>query len=133
MKNLKLSIFSLIAVSLLSLTFVQCDDDDDPAPATGTSQLTINMSDEPGDYDAVYIEVIDIKIKGSSEEGEEGWISVANPEVVGEGKIWNLLALTGGVSVVLTDTQVQSGPLGQIRLILGDQNTIVVNGITSAL
>lgn len=133
MKLFKLRAIGLFTVCLLSLFIVQCDDDDDPAPAPGTSQLTINMSDGPGDYDAVYIEVLDIMIKNSSDTGEEGWVSVANDDIVGEGKIYDLLTLTGGVSIVLADTQVTSGHLGQIRLMLGDQNTVVVDGVTHTL
>lgn len=133
MKTFKLRAIGLFILCLLSLFFIQCDDNDDAAPPPGTSQLTINMSDGPGDYDAVYIEILDIKIKNSSDEGEEGWVSVANPEIVGEGKIYDLLTLTGGVSIVLADTPVTSGHLGQIRLILGDQNTVVVDGVTHTL
>lgn len=133
MKLFKLRAIGLFTVCLLSLFIVQCDDDDDPAPAPGTSQLTINMSDAPGDYDAVYIEVLDIKIKSVSDTSEEGWVSVANPEIVGPGKIYDLLALTGGVSITLADTTVPSGHLGQIRLILGTNNTVVVDGVTHVL
>ena len=48
-----------------------------------------------------------------------------------EGKIYDLLTLTGGVSALLADEVVPSGYLGQIRLLLGDKNTVVLKDGTS--
>jgi hypothetical protein len=45
---------------------------------------------------------------------------------VGPDKVYNLLDLTAGVNVLLADNLVPSGKLGQIRLLLGDKNTVVV-------
>lgn len=47
--------------------------------------------------------------------------------------IYNLLDLTGGVSVVLGDAVVPSGYINQIRLVLGTNNTIVVDGVEMPL
>ena len=111
----------------MSLSLFSCNDDDN---TQGTSKLMVRMSDAPGDYDEVNVEVLDVMIKSSTDSGEEGWISVGDKTQVGEGKIYDLLKLTGGTNIMLTDSLIPSGYLGQIRLVLGDQNTVVVDGET---
>lgn len=41
-----------------------------------------------------------------------------------------MLDLTGGISALLADNEIPAGYLSQIRLILGENNTIVKNGTT---
>jgi hypothetical protein len=93
----------------------------------------VKMTDAPGDYDEVNVEVLDVMIKGDSDSGENGWISIGDKTQVGEGKIYDLLKLTGGANIMLTDSSIPSGNLGQIRLVLGDENTIVVDGESFSL
>jgi len=131
MKNFRLQTLGVCAMALMSLTVISCNDSDDSnSTGTGTSKLMVKMTDAPGDYDEVNIEVLDVLIKSDSDEGEKGWVSVGNPDMVGEGKIYDLLKLTGGASVLLTNDLIPAGHLGQIRLLLGDQNTVVVDGET---
>ena len=127
MKNLKkilLTCFTAVGV----LAFTGCNDDKD-SNNSGISGITVRMTDAPGDYEEVNIEVLDVKIKNNSDTGESGWVSIGN---VTPG-IYNLLDLTGGITALLADNEVPSGELGQIRLILGDENTVVKDGITYPL
>ena len=124
--NLNFRIFLLTAV--LSLFITSCSSNDDNGSAQ-TSKVTVRMTDAPGDYDEVNVEVLDVKIKSTSETGEEGWVSIGN---ITPG-IYNLLDLTGGVNVLLADNEVPSGFLGQIRLILGEHNTVKKDGVTYPL
>lgn len=128
MKILKNCMWAFFAMACISALLVSCNDNDDSQVA-GTSKITVRMTDGPGDYDEVNVEVIDVKIKSSSDSGEGGWVSIGpiNPG------IYNLLDLTGGVNVILADTLVPSGYLGQMRLILGDENTVVKDGVTYPL
>lgn len=122
-------------VVLMGLSLFSCDNNDNGSQnqSAETSKLMIKMADAPGDYDAVNVEVLDVMIKASTDSGDDGWISVGDKAQVGEGKIYDLLKLTGGTNILLTDSLVPSGNLGQIRLILGDQNTVVVGGNSFAL
>ncbi|EID76614.1 hypothetical protein W5A_01285 [Imtechella halotolerans K1] len=109
----------------MAIVTFSCSDND-----SGTSRVVVSMTDAPGDYDAVNVDVVDVKIKRNAEGGEEeGWESIGgiNPG------IYNLLDLTGGVSVVLGDAVVPSGYINQIRLVLGTNNTIVVDGVEMPL
>ncbi|HEY0091917.1 MAG TPA: DUF4382 domain-containing protein [Flavobacterium sp.] len=128
MKNVRMILFT--AISLIGFNvFTSCNDSTDDNNAAGTSRMRVTMTDAPGDYDEVNVEVLDVKIKGTTDAGEQGWVSIGN---ITPG-IYDLLDLTGGVTVLLADNDVSSGNLGQIRLILGDQNTVVKDGVTYPL
>ncbi|MFP4844373.1 DUF4382 domain-containing protein [Winogradskyella sp. PE311] len=95
----------------------------------GKATLSIKLVDEPGDYEHVYVEVIDVMVKyqndTDSDDDENGWesIGIINPGV------YDLLELTGGVSLQLIDNEeVDTGLLKQIRLVLGDDNSVVLEG-----
>ena len=111
---------------LLIFGFVACSNDDNGSSAQGTSRMSVKLVDAPGDYDAVFIDVRDVVIKYNGGNDE---VSIGN---VNAG-IYDLLELTGGVSVLLVDDELPSGSISQIRLILGDSNTIVVDGQTFPL
>lgn len=116
----------LLSIASISTLLLSCNDEDD---AEGTSKVTVRMTDAPGDYDEVNVEVLDVMIKNNSGSDESGWMSIGN---INPG-IYNLLDLTGGITVLLADNEVPSGHLGQIRLILGDENTVVKDGVTYPL
>ena len=128
MKKATLNFRIFFLTSLLCLFITSCSSNDDNGSAQ-TSKVTVRMTDAPGDYDEVNVEVLDVKIKSTSETGEEGWVSIGN---ITPG-IYNLLDLTGGVNVLLADNEVPSGFLGQIRLILGEHNTVKKDGVTYPL
>lgn len=131
MKKIGLHALGIFTMALMSLSLFSCDENDDQDQ--NTSRLMVRMSDAPGDYDEVNIEVLDVMIKANSDTGDEGWISIGDKTQVGEGKIYDLLKLTGGTNIMLTDSLVPSGSLGQIRLLLGDENTVVIDGERFAL
>lgn len=126
MKNIKFYVLGFFAITLLSLFFTRCDNND----STGTARVTVRVTDGPGeDYDEVNVEVLDVLIKNSSDPSDQGWVSIGDETQVGEGKTYDLLKLTGGVNALLADEEVPSGNLGQIRLLLGDDNTVVKDGV----
>ncbi len=117
---------SFIALTLL-LGVASCSDNDENSnTVSGTAQLSLRLVDAPGDYDAVYIDVQDVVVKyqGSDDEAPLGAINTG---------VYDLLELTGGVSVLLVDGEIPAGDVSQIRLVLGEDNSIVVNGETFPL
>lgn len=115
-------LFSFLLVSL----FTGCSDDNDTIAPTPKAHISIQMVDGPGDYDAVNIDVQDVRVTYA--DGEEE-ISIGD---INTG-VYNLLELTGGVSVLLADNEIPVGDLSQIRLVLGEDNSIVVDGQTFPL
>lgn len=121
MKKYRLFLF----LFALTTGFVSCSSDDDSSGSDdGKARVSIRLTDAPGDYEQVLIEVEDVMIKTTADGNEEeGWksLSGANTGVI------DLLSLTGGVTELLVNTELEAGYLHQIRLVLGDNNTIKVN------
>ena len=131
MKKYKLFVMLLIA----SAGLMSCSDENDSVNnQEGTAQVAVKLTDAPGDYDQVNIEVVDVMIKTDAEAvttegdteaetGEEGWVSLGvEPQTI------NLLDLTGGNTLFLGETELAAGNIQEMRLILGDNNNIVVIG-----
>ncbi len=116
---------SLLALGLLA----GCQSDEE---ATGTGKLIVRLTDAPGNYEAVNVEIKEVLVHASSavEEGDAGWTSL---NVTNEG-IYNLLDFSNGVDTLLAeDASLPAGKISQIRLVLGDNNSVVVDGETYAL
>lgn len=113
----KLFLF-LTFITSLSLFLTSCSNE------PNTSQVAVRLVDAPGDYDEVNIEVLDVLINR-----ENGWESLGNVTP----QVYDLLKLTGGIDALLVDTEIPSGRVNQIRLVLGENNTVVINGETFAL
>lgn len=127
MKKIKFYALSFSVLAAMFLSFVGCDSNND---SEGTSRVSVRMTDAPGDYDEVNIDVRDVLIKSTTDDDDsKGWVSIGNVSP----KIYNLLELTGGVNVLLADNLVPSGFLGQVRLVLGENNTVVKDGVTYPL
>lgn len=123
MKNL-LNPFTLLFVALM---FFACNDEKSYETESGEALVAVRLTDAPGDYDAVNIEVenVEIKYNGTTDDDNDTNIVVLDNFNAG---VYNLLELTGGVSVLLTEDEIPSGEVNQIRLILGDDNTVEIDG-----
>ena len=117
-KNVLMVAICLIAI----LGFLSCSDDTDKLD--NTSRVQLKLVDSPGDYEEVNVEIIDVLYNSNEDEG--GWTSITpdgfTPIIV------DLTELIGGNDLLLSDVIIPSGMLQQIRLILGDNNTIVIEG-----
>lgn len=137
MKNIKIHAFIFSVIVFAILCVAGCDNSDDsfaPMPTQAmvdqTSKVSMRLSDAPGDYDQVNLEVLDVLMKSDGNSDDSGWVSIGvNKEPV----LYNLLELTGGASALIVDTLVPSGYVGQIRLLLGENNTVVKDGIIHPL
>lgn len=96
----------------------------------GTSRLTIYLTDAPADYESVIVEVLGVQVKASTDPGEGGWQTMPLPTTP---VTYNLLEFTNGMETLLSSVELPAGKVSQLRLILGDNNTIVVNGIAEPL
>ncbi|WP_121665963.1 DUF4382 domain-containing protein [Mesonia aquimarina] len=122
--NLKYLVALIVSVSLLGAC---SDDDSNSSSGEGNAKMSLRMVDNPGDYKEVNVDIERIVIKYTGEENE---VEINN---VNAG-VYDLLELTGGASVMLTEEEeIPAGIISQIRLILGEDNTIVVDGETSNL
>ncbi len=118
-KNLKT--YLIIGISVMSLTFFNsCSDND----GESTSRVQLKLVDAPGDYEEVNVVITDIQY--NSTENEDGWQSFAPAEAYPIEV--DLTELISGNSLLLTDQIIPSGMMKQIRLVLGDGNTLKLEG-----
>ncbi|WP_417363036.1 DUF4382 domain-containing protein [Galbibacter sp.] len=112
---------------LFSLLFIasSCSDDDNDTniPGDGTAKVQVLLVDAPGDYEEVNVDIQDVMIN-RTDEAENGWESLTDVET----GVYDLLKLTGGNHAILADNELPTGELDQIRLVLGDNNYVVIDG-----
>ena len=106
-------------------TFTSCNKSKTTDPPLGNATLTIKMGDSPAGYDAVNVEIlkVEVNLNGS-------WLeyAVATPGV------YDLLKFTNGNTLLLLGTtQISPGSVSEIRLVLGNNNSIVVDGLVCEL
>ena len=88
------------------------------------AHITVQMTDAPANYDAVKVDVVGVEIIGSNNA------AVALNATAG---VYNLLDLSNGVSTLIATGDMEAGTVSQIRLILGTNNTVTVDGVVYPL
>lgn len=111
-----------MAVTAATLAFTACSKNE---ASTGKSRIQVALTDDPGNYDAVFIDVQDVRINYTG-DAEKGWQSLAGVKT----GTYDILRLVNGKDTVLADAQINTGKIQQIRLVLGPNNYVKVNGRT---
>ena len=112
--------FFLTIVSLA--VFISCKKN---GTGDGNARLQVYLTDGPGDYQAVYIDVKDVQINVTG-DADNGWQSLKG---VNAG-VYDLLRLVNDEDTILADAEIPSGRLHQIRLVLGTENYVKLEGTT---
>jgi hypothetical protein len=117
-RNLKyLAFVSLIIPLLISCT--KSTNNNVPL-SSGAAHLSIRMTDAPASYDAVNVDIQGVEITGP------GGKAVTLNTSAG---VYNLLDLANGVTALIARGDLNAGTVSQIRLILGSNNTVTVDGV----
>ena len=112
MKTLK----NLFGSALLPLfVLFSCSEDDQVA------RLRITLVDSPANYDEVNVDIQGVSVHVSEQEGEDdgGWIEFEDSDV--------------GVINLLDYTDFPAGKISQIRLLLGENNSVIVDDMEEPL
>lgn len=96
--------------------FSACDSDSD----TGTAKMQVRMTDAPGDYAEVNVDIKSVQVHKDGDGDESEWITLdqINPGV------YNLLDFANGKDTLLASSTLPAGKISQLRLILGNNNTL---------
>ena len=114
----------LIAIIMIALFgFQSCSNDNDKT-IDNTARVQLKLVDVPGDYEEVNIEIIDVLINSPENGGD--WTSITPDDFTPI--IVDLTELIGGAELLLADVIVPSGMLKEVRLVLGDNNTLLIEG-----
>lgn len=129
---------SILFSFLLILFSFSCNNDNELT----TSHLKISLIDEAGDFESVNIDIKEIRVHSSSVVNEEevedqengdgdesdndsgGWVTLEGSDV----GVVNILDYTDGNELTIYDSEFPAGYITQIRLVLGDENTVVIDG-----
>ena len=134
---MKRLIFALSTLIITAITFSACSTDSSP----GTGTLKVSLTDAPANYEEVNIEITQVLVNQDEDaeependgeedinEEENGWYSIMDDSIT-----VNLLDYQNGAVLDLGETHLEAGMYNQIRLILCDNNTVVIDGETFAL
>ena len=118
-------IFYTFLSGLLILLIPACSKDSETTTNTESkAHLTVRMTDAPGAYDAVMIDLRRVEI---IQEGGE--IIELNTNA----GIYNLLEFSNGLDTLIAVAELDTCTISQIRLILGENNSVVVDSISYPL
>src|SRR5687768_8418146 len=115
MRKKKTHLLSILLLFFAVITF-SCTNEE------SKTRLEVRLTDAPADFEEVNIEIKSIEINSSENEG--GWVSLANVKT----GVYNLLDFTNGKDTLLASMNVPTGKVSQIRLILGENNSVKVDG-----
>jgi hypothetical protein len=120
MKNLKLMfVFAGLALLISSAFLSSCSDSERNA------RIEVRLTDAPGDYEEVNIDIRSVQVHSNGGDQNSGWKTLdITPGV------YNILELTNGLDTLLGAIEVPAGRVSQIRLVLGDNNTVQIDGET---
>lgn len=125
-----------LLLSIILVFFVGFTSCDSTGSDGGTGTMEVTMTDAPANYDSVNVTINSVRVtrdedtetdgEESDEEAEEdGWVTITDEQM----KV-NLLELTNGNQIMLGSEELEVGTYSQIRFILGDENTVTVDGET---
>lgn len=123
MKTIKI----ILSFIILGFLMNSCDDNDDNTGNTvmkASYPYAVSMTDAPGPYDAVFIDLKGVEITGN------GGQTVALNVIPG---IYNLLEFSNGTTALIATDTLESSNVEQIRLILGPDNSVIVNNVSYPL
>ncbi len=124
---MKTKIFAvlILAIGIIAVSCSKEKNSDNTSASGKPARISIRLTDAPGLYDAVNIDILSVSARIDST-----WHDL----ILQTPGIYNLIALSNGNSALLvSDTSVPAGTITQMRLVLGDSNTIVVDGVTHDL
>ena len=118
----KVSLF-LVSALVLMAGFMACEKND--KTSDGTARMQLYLTDDPAQYEKVLIDVQKIEIHSDV----DGWLSfnILKPGV------YNLLDFTNGLDTLIADITLPAGKISQMRLILGNNNSVVIDGVSHPL
>jgi hypothetical protein len=110
---------SLLTILVLIISTTACG----PPEIASTGTLQDAITDAPAAYESVLIDIEEVRVHIDSEAEDEydGWRTINDQPI----KV-DLLNLTNGSTEILGEAELQPGIYNQMRLILGDENELVI-------
>lgn len=125
LKKGDIPILLFIAIVCGSILFQGCNSNSN-ANSNGKAKVTASITDSPGLFTALNVEVDQIEIhKTGASDSTSGWVVICDSTVN-----VNIMDLTNGKTHLLGSNNIDAGTYDQIRFVLGTNNTVTVGGVT---
>ncbi|HVI48810.1 MAG TPA: DUF4382 domain-containing protein [Chitinophaga sp.] len=126
MKNQVIAAFAALAT--IAAIFTACSKDENSSSAS--ARFSVYLTDAPAAYDAVWVDIQDVQVNTSADASTTtGWQSI---HLLRPG-VYNLLKFRNGMDTVIASQEIAAGTIKQIRLVLGNNNSVVIGGISYPL
>lgn len=118
MKNLKLIFvfIGLLAIIFSSVLLPSCSDEEKNA------RIEVRLTDSPGDYEEVNIDIQAVEVHVSSGDQQSGWQTL---DIIPG--IYDIRKLSNGLDTLLGTIELPAGRISQIRLVLGSNNSVKID------
>lgn len=133
MKNNKLLLLLCCFVTA-TIVFLSCQKTVD-APADeanippGKSELQVMLTDDPSQiFDSIFIDIKRVEVKVKDSSGAERWDTLTI-----RAGVYNILRFRNGLDTLLATGYIPNGEIKKIRLTLGTNNYVMLNGVTIPL
>lgn len=136
----------IIAIPVLILFSCQKEKSDVTAIPEGQQRIKIRLTDNPVNYDAVYVDIQQVLVqiipdscRGRGDDNDndcyddnEYRCSVWDTLTINPG-VYNLLDLSNGADTLLASGLTLEGRINKIKLILGDNNSVLIDSVSYPL
>ena len=113
-----------VGLTILLLLAGCSENTTDNSLSAGDGRLKLYLTDAPASYDAVNVNVLRVEVHRSGMDSTSGWSVIESQPAT-----YDLIQLRNGAMAVMGDTSLPAGSYTQIRLILGEGCTVVVDGV----
>lgn len=114
----------LTVAAILTITLIACQKEN--SGNSGSTTLKVRLTDAPIQADSVNVEIQQVRVNFRNDS--TGWVNLAT-----NAGIYDLLGLQNGVDTLLATGTIPSNSVKEIRLVLGNANSIVVAGVNYPL
>jgi hypothetical protein len=107
--------FFAVCAIIMTASMIGCESE------SKNARIQIWLTDAPGDYDEVNVEILGVEVHADGGDQNSGWQGLAI-----EDGVYDLLELTNGLDTLLGTIELPAGRISQVRLKLGNDNSIKV-------
>ncbi|WP_276133484.1 DUF4382 domain-containing protein [Polluticoccus soli] len=121
---IRTTLFALL-IGVCASTMTSCSKGNDDDNTSATAKVNMHLTDAPADYEHVYVDIqrVEVTMQGSSAVT----LTPIRPGV------YDLLDFSNGIDTLLLTTNLPTGTIEQIRLVLGTNNSVDVGGQSYAM
>lgn len=89
-------------------------------PVQGKAAVQVFLTDDPGDYQQVNIDLLQVRIKTK----DTSWVDLNTNQ-----GLYDLLQYQAGDDTLIVNDSLPPGEIQELRLVLGENNTIMVDSV----